>query len=70
MHCQFCTGRHSDRSKWPDHLEYRQEHGASADMTDPNDRFDALLEAMLTKPPVEPEEATVGDDDLREDDDC
>ncbi len=39
-------------------------------MTDPNDRFDALLEAMLTKPPVEPEEATVGDDDLREDDDC
>lgn len=34
---------------------------------DPEDRFDALLEAMLTKPPIEPEEATESDDDLRED---
>lgn len=36
------------------------------DVTD--ERFDALLEAMLTKPPIEPKEAAEGDDDLREDD--
>lgn len=35
-------------------------------MTGADDRFDALLEAMLTKPPIKPEDASEGDDDLRD----
>lgn len=38
-------------------------------MTDPEDRFDALLDAMLTKPPLEDgADQQDGDDDLREND--
>lgn len=37
-------------------------------MTDPDDRFDALLDAMLTKPPLkaEPEKAPEPEEDLRD----
>lgn len=35
-------------------------------MTDPDDRFDALLEAMLTKPPLDDDAQAEGDEDLRE----
>ena len=35
-------------------------------MTDPNDRFDALLEAMLTKPGPDAEPAPEAEDDLRD----
>lgn len=39
-------------------------------MTDPDDRFDCLLDAMVNKPPldVSPKEKPEGEDDLREDD--
>lgn len=39
-------------------------------MPDPDERFDALLEAMATKPPldVSPKEKPESEDDLREDD--
>lgn len=39
-------------------------------MTDPRDRFDALLDAMLNKPPLEKaDDDDGGDDDLRDEKD-